>query len=112
MNWYHAHLRWAVMVEGAEGLRRWEEAVHIFPSGDHDQAFERALEIGRARQGGYEEGRRWVETRLAEVVTLECLGPNPTGFEVDLGVCRNENAAQRRINNMQGFVARELSVSY
>jgi hypothetical protein len=29
-QWYYAHLRWAVMVEGKEGLRHWEEAVHIF----------------------------------------------------------------------------------
>ena len=84
MNWYYARLRWAVMVEGAEGLRRWEEAVHIFPSGDGGEAFERALEIGRARQGGYEEGRRWVETRLAEVVMLECMGPDRQEFEVEL----------------------------
>jgi hypothetical protein len=31
-QWYYAHLRWAVMVEGKEGLRHWEEAVHIFLS--------------------------------------------------------------------------------
>jgi len=84
MNWYYARLRWAVMVEGAEGLRRWEEAVHIFVSGDHRQAFERALTIGRRRQAGHEEGRRWVETRLAEVVVLECLGPEREEFEVEL----------------------------
>lgn len=90
MNWYHAHLRWAVMVEGAEGLRRWEEAVHIFPSGDRDQAFERALEIGRGRQSGHEEGRRWVETRLAEVVMLECMGPNRKEFAVELATKKPE----------------------
>lgn len=84
MNWYYARLRWAVMVEGAEGLRRWEEAVHIFLSGDHDEAFQRALEIGRRRQCGHEEGRRWVETRLAEVAVLDCLGPDRQEFTVEL----------------------------
>jgi hypothetical protein len=84
MNWYYAHLRWAVMVEGAEGLRRWEEAMHIFRSGDRDQAFERALEIGRGRQSGHQEGRRRVERRLAQVVTLECMGPDQNAFEVEL----------------------------
>lgn len=84
MNWYYARLRWAVMVEGAEGLRQWEEAVHIFLSGDRAQAWEKALEIGRRRQSGHEEGRRWVETRLAEVVMLECLGPDRQEFEVEL----------------------------
>ena len=77
-QWYYAQLRWAVMVEGKEGLRRWEEAVHIFLSEDRDAAFQRALEIGEGGQSGGEEeaGRRtrWVETRLAEVVTLDCLG--------------------------------------
>ena len=38
-QWYYAHLRWAVMVEGKEGLRHWEEAVHIFLSDDRDTAF-------------------------------------------------------------------------
>lgn len=84
MNWYYARLRWAVMVEGVEGLRRWEEAVHIFLSGDHDEAFEKALEIGRRRQSGHEEERRWVETRLAEVVMLEWMGPDRQEFEVEL----------------------------
>lgn len=33
-QWYYAQLRWAVMVEGKEGLREWKEAVYIFPSED------------------------------------------------------------------------------
>ena len=37
-RWYYAHLRWAVMVEGKEGLRHWEEAVHVFLSDDRDTA--------------------------------------------------------------------------
>jgi hypothetical protein len=40
-QWYYAHLRWAVMVDGKEGLRHWEEAVHIFQSDDRDMAFQR-----------------------------------------------------------------------
>ena len=90
MNWYYARLRWAVMVKGAEGIGRWEEAVHIFLSGDHSQAFEKALELGRGRQSGHEEGRRWIETRLAQVETLDCLGTNPAGFEVELAAKQPE----------------------
>ena len=45
-SWFQAIVRWAVMVEG-RGIRDGEE--------------------GRRRP-------RWVETRLAEVVTLDCLG--------------------------------------
>ena len=84
-HWYYAHLRWAVMVEGKEGLRHWEEAVHIFLSEDRDKAFQRALEIGHQAEHSHDEGRRWVESRLAEVVRLDCLGADQTEFQVVLG---------------------------
>ena len=86
--WYYAQLRWAVMVEGKEGLRQWREAVHIFLSDDQDSAFQRALEIGHQAERSHEEGRRWVESRLAQVVRLDCLGANRTEFDVDLGSSR------------------------
>jgi hypothetical protein len=75
-SWFYAKMRWAVMVEG-RGIREWKEAGILFRSTDLDSAFRRALEIGEGYQGGGEEGcrpPRWVETRLAEVVTLDCLG--------------------------------------
>jgi hypothetical protein len=75
-SWFYARVRWAVMVEG-RGIREWKEAGILFRSTDLDAAFRRALEIGEGYQGGAEEGTRrprWVETRLAEVVTLDCLG--------------------------------------
>ena len=76
-QWYRARIRWAEMVEG-HGLRHWEEGLYLFRSENRDDAFGRALEIGEGGQSGGEEetGRRkrWVETRLAEVVTLDCLG--------------------------------------
>jgi hypothetical protein len=67
---------------GADGERRrnsnWEEGRYLFGSEDRESAFRRALEIGEGGQsGGKEEtGRRtrWVETRLAEVMTLDGLG--------------------------------------
>jgi hypothetical protein len=33
----------------------------------------------------HQEGRKWVETRLADIVTLDNLGSNLTEFEVNLG---------------------------
>lgn len=83
-QWYFAHLRWAVMVEGKEGLREWKEAVHIFLSEDQQTAFQQALKIGRLGEDVHTEGRREVGTRLAEVVRLHCLG-SQTQFEVRLG---------------------------
>lgn len=84
-QWYYAQLRWAVMVEGKQGLRAWKEAVHIFLSEDEQTAFQQALEIGRQGEDVHTEGRREVETRLAEVVRLDCLGSNQTQFEVRIG---------------------------
>jgi len=75
-SWFQATVRWAVMVEG-RGLREWEEAVYLFRSEDYESAYQRAWAIGEGGQSGGEEGiqcPRWVETRLAEVVTLDCLG--------------------------------------
>ena len=71
MTWFGARLRWAVMAE-AKGLRRWEAV------------FARALTIGRARQGAHEEDTQCVETRLAAVVTLECLGDDPSVLRGEL----------------------------
>ena len=87
-QWYYAHLRWGVMVEGKEGLRQWEEAVHIFLSDDRDTAFQWALEIGHQAERSHEEGRRWVESRLSQIVRLDCLGADPTEFQVGLGSSR------------------------
>lgn len=84
-QWYCAQLRWAVMVEGKEGLREWKEAVHIFPSEDDQTAFQQALEIGRLGEEHHTEGRREVEIRLAEILRLDYLGSDLTRFEVRLG---------------------------
>lgn len=56
------------MVEGRQGLREWKQAVHIFLSDDREAAFQQALLIGRRDEDYHEEGRRLVESRLAEVV--------------------------------------------
>jgi hypothetical protein len=87
-QWYYAQIRWAVMVDGKEGLRHWEEAVHIFLSDDDDAAFQRAIEIGHQAERSHDEGLRWVESRLAQIVRLDCLGGNRTGFQVGLGSSR------------------------
>lgn len=91
-EWYRAEIRWAVMVEGKQGLRAWEDAVYFFMSEDQESAFQQALEIGWREREGHEEGRRWVEKRLARIVSLECLGSNPADFGVQLGFRR---AAER-----------------
>jgi len=54
-------------------------------SDDEQTAFQQALEIGRLGEDIHTEGRREVETRLAEVVRLDCVGSDQTQFEVRLG---------------------------
>jgi len=84
-EWYRAEIRWAVMVEGKQGLREWEDAVYFFLSEDEEAAFRQALAIGWRERDGHEEGRQWVEKRLAQIVSLECLGTHQTEFAVPMG---------------------------
>ena len=81
MTWFRARLRWAVMADEGEGLRHWEESDCFFRSLDWDAAFARALSIGRDRQRARDEDTQYVETRLAAVVTLDCLGEDPKVLE-------------------------------
>ena len=95
---HYLHIRWAVMVEGKEGLRQWEDAVHIFLSEDRAMAFQRALEVGHRAESSHEEGRRGVETTLAEIVSLEFLGADKTDFHIPLGSNRaNEQLPFERV---------------
>jgi hypothetical protein len=89
-QWYRADIEWAVLVEGKEGLREWEESVYLFQCEDREAAFQKALEIGRRDRHlhCHEEDRRWVETRLARIAVLEELGVNPGEIEVYLGTRR------------------------
>lgn len=88
-QWYRARIQWAEMVEG-RGIRRWQEGLYLFRSEDREAAFQRALAIGEGGQSGEEEqsrrGTRWVETRLAAVLTLDCLGPELSEHEEPLEV--------------------------
>lgn len=83
--WFQAQIRWAQMEESKRGLLRWHESAYIFLSDDHETAFQQALDVGRRGERRHKEGRCLIETRLAEIVTLDRLGPNPSEFLVDAG---------------------------
>ena len=97
-EWYKARIRWAEMVEGY-GIRNWEEGLYLYRSENRETAFQQALEIGEGGQsGGEEENRRrtrWVETRLAEVVALDCLGPELRAEEETAGGALDSAASDR-----------------
>ena len=78
--WFHAQIRWAILVEGKEGLRTWKESGYIFLSDNHETAFKQALAMGRCHESIHKEGRRLVATKLAEIVSLDYYGANPSEF--------------------------------
>ena len=78
--WFHAQIRWAVLEEGKRGLRSWEESAYIFLSENDETAFQQALVMGRRHESYRKEGRRLVATKLAEIVSLDCYGANPSEF--------------------------------
>lgn len=88
-QWYRARIRWAEMVKG-HGIRHWEEGLYLYRSENRQAAFQRALEIGEGGQSGEVEqrrrGTRWIETRLAEVMALDCLGSELSEEEEPLEV--------------------------
>jgi hypothetical protein len=90
-EWYRAHLRWAVMVDGKEGLRSWEESIYMFLSADHATAFQQALKIGRREESTHMEERHWVEKRFAEVVQLDGCGIDVKEIAVHWGAQKPGN---------------------
>src|SRR5208337_1459172 len=78
--WFHAQIWWAVLVEGKKGLRSWEESAYIFLSENHETAFKQALMMGRRHENIRKEGHRLVATKLAEIITLDYYGANPSEF--------------------------------
>ncbi len=71
-RWYCARMRWAVMEE-EKGLREWQEAAIGFQADNDPDAFERALQFGRENEPSHQEGRLWVDKRLAEIIELDVL---------------------------------------
>jgi hypothetical protein len=86
--WFHAQIRWAVLVAGKKGLRSWEESAYIFLSENHETAFQQALDEGRRHEHICTEGRRLVATKLAEIVSLDYYGSNPSEFMLVSGGSR------------------------
>ena len=84
-QWFHAQIRWAVLEEGKRGLRSWKESAYIFQSDNDQTAFRQALAMGRRHENFRKEGRRLVATKLAEIVSLDCWGANPTEFPLSPG---------------------------
>ena len=57
-----------------------KKSAYIFLSENHERAFEQALVMGRRHENIRKEGRRLVSTKLAEIVSLDYYGANPSEF--------------------------------
>ncbi len=84
-EWFHAQIQWAVMEESKRGLLRWEESAYIFRSEDLDSAFQQALEEGRRQEKWSKPGRYRIAVRLARILVLDRLGPDPGDLLIPAG---------------------------
>jgi len=72
-SWFSSTVRRVCLVEG-EGCVMANDSVHIFRATDFDDAFERALEVGRAQEEEYRNGAgQLVRWRLEELLSLDMI---------------------------------------
>src|SRR5260221_3558516 len=85
MDFYSARLLFIILVADGAGRRRnhYDESVVVFRAKDFGFAFNRALQLGRARETDYknDKGQR-VRWALVEIRNLDCVGPKVDGKEV------------------------------
>jgi hypothetical protein len=82
-QWFATSLRLVCLVEGY-GATTQETSVHIFRATDWDNAFDRALALGRSHEQDYLNGEgEQVRWRLDRVSTLDMIrAPDLEGAEV------------------------------
>ncbi len=82
MRWFSSKVRLVVLLE-TQGASRYADSVFLFRAADFDEAFQRALALGRAQEeeytGGEGERVRW---RLKEILSLDVLDDELDGVEV------------------------------
>jgi hypothetical protein len=82
-RWYSSKVRLVVLVESV-GATRYADSVYVFRAADFDDAFQRALTLGRSQEKEYVggEGKR-VRWRLKEIISLDVIDGNELdGVEV------------------------------
>ena len=85
MEFYSARLLFIILVGDGRAKKKndYDESVIVFRARDFDHAFERALEIGKAQETTYKNGKeqnvRWA---LVEITNLDHVGRKVDGAEV------------------------------
>jgi len=73
MQWFTARIRLACIVE-QKGLKRFMDSIYVFRSIDFDEAFRRAIDIGRSQEKSYlNDADELVEWRLKEIISLDVI---------------------------------------
>jgi hypothetical protein len=73
------------MEESKRGLVGWEESAYILRGEDLDSAFQQALEEGRRHESWSKPGRYRIAVRLAGILVLDRLGPDPRDLLIPAG---------------------------
>ena len=83
-QWFSAKIRLACLVDPT-GLVGYRDAIYIFQSYDFDDAFKRALGIGKSQETSYlNANQQPVKWKLKEIISLDVVGSAPleSGTEV------------------------------
>jgi len=74
-QWFSTRIRLACIIE-QKGLRRFMDSIYVFRSTDFDDAFRRAIDIGRSQEKSYlNDANESVEWRLKEIISLDLIRP-------------------------------------
>jgi hypothetical protein len=85
MRFYSARLLLIALVKGGKPRKRYlyDESIVVYRAHDWNNAFARALEIGKHQETTYENGKgQIIEWKLAEITNLDLIGKKVDGAEV------------------------------
>ena len=73
MQWFSTRIRLACIVK-PKGLQRFMDSIYVFRSTDFDNAFRKAIDIGRSQEKTYlNDAQELVEWRLKEIISLDLI---------------------------------------
>lgn len=85
MDFYSARLLYVILVADGPGKKRnhYDETVIVFRAKDHDDAFKRALAIGRSHETDFlNDKQQRVRWALTEIIAVDWVGRVVNGKEV------------------------------
>lgn len=75
MQWFSSKIRLACIIE-PKRLQRFMDSIYVFQSTDFDDAFRRAIDIGRSQEKNYlNDAKELVEWKLKEIISLDLIRP-------------------------------------